>query len=299
MRTPVFLAASAFALLGANSAAAHAVVGNRFFPATLSTDDPGVADELSLPTLSSFRTGDEPSARVLDVSGEWSKRLTDKLGISFGETWTRAKTPDAPTAHGFQNLETTVKYQFLTSPEHEAILAGGVSYEWGGTGANQVGAERHSTVRPTIYFGKGAGDLPESLAWARPFAVTGVVGYAIPTTSHSGPDRIPRVLNYGVAVEYSLPYLASHVKDYGLPDFVNHLTPVVEASFQTPVSNVSGGRTTGTINPGLIWSGRRFQLGAEAMLPINSQSGHGTGFVVQVHVFVDDLFPRSLGKPIW
>jgi len=99
-------------------------------------------------------------------------------------------------------------------------------------------------------------------------------------------------------VEYSLPYLAAHVRDLGLPDFVNHLTPVVEASFESPVG-AAGGKTTGTINPGVIWSGRHFQLGAEATLPINRDSGRGTGFVIQAHFYLDDLFPRSLGKPIW
>src|SRR4051794_33111473 len=114
---------SAYAL----PAAAHAVVGNRFFPATITTDDPGVADELSLPTLSSFKTGDDPAVRELDVSGEYSKRLTSRLGVSFGETWTQLKAPGDAKVQGFQNLETTLKYQFLTSPEHEAIMAAGLS----------------------------------------------------------------------------------------------------------------------------------------------------------------------------
>jgi hypothetical protein len=33
------------------TAAAHEIVGNRFFPATLAIDDPGVNDELALPTI--------------------------------------------------------------------------------------------------------------------------------------------------------------------------------------------------------------------------------------------------------
>jgi hypothetical protein len=286
------------AITFAGSASAHAVVGNRFFPATLVTDDPGVADELSLPTLSSARSGDGPTVRQLDVSGEYSKRLTSRLGISLGETWTRIKDPDAGTAHGFQNLETTLKYQLVADPTYETLLAAGLSYEWGASGSDAVGAERHSTVTPTLFFGQGGGKLPESLAWARPFAVTGLVGYAIPSRAHDAGEPVPRAVNWGLAVEYSLPYLAAHVKDLGLPEVVNRLTPVVEASFESPVG-AAGGKTTGTVNPGLIWSGRHFQLAAEATLPINRDSGRGTGFVIQVHFFLDDLFPRSLGKPIW
>jgi hypothetical protein len=294
------LPAALAALSGASPAAAHAVVGNRFFPATIATDDPGVADELSLPVIGGFKTGDDPAARETDVSGEWSKRLTSDFGVSFAGAWTRLKQPDGGgTQTGFQNLETTAKYQALTNVEHEAIVAVGLSYEWGGTGSSQVGAERHSTVTPQVYFGKGAGDLPEALSWARPFALTGVVGYAIPTRATEDGERLPQTLTYGFALEYSLPYMASHVKDLDLPQFVNHLTPVVEASFETDVGHGASGPTRGTVNPGLIWSGRRFQLGAEATVPINRQSGKGTGVLIQVHFFLDDLFPHGLGKPIW
>ena len=34
----------------------HEIVGNRFFPATLTIDDPGVNDELSFPTISISKT---------------------------------------------------------------------------------------------------------------------------------------------------------------------------------------------------------------------------------------------------
>jgi hypothetical protein len=299
MRNSLFLAATAGAALlcGASSAAAHAIVGDRFFPATLATDDPGVADELSLPTIAAFKTGDDPAARQLDLSGEWSKRITDRFAISFGETWTRTRTSGASDS-GFQNLETTLKYRMLKDDAHEAIAALGLSYEWAGTGAARVGAEAHSTLTPTVFFGKGAGDLPDSLAWARPFALTGLAGYAVPSRAHDGDERNPRVIAWGLALEYSLPYLAAHVKDMGWPQFVDGLTPVVEASFETPVGRRAG-RTTGTVNPGLIWSGRRFQLGAEATAPINRDSGRGLGVLVQLHFFVDDLFPHSIGRPIW
>jgi len=301
MRKPILLACSAglLAIAGGRPAAAHAVAGNRFFPATLSTDDPGVADELSLPTVSWFRTGDDPSARELDIAGEYSKRLTDKLGVSVADSWSRVTSAGAPAVRGFQNLETTIKYQVLTSARHEAILAAGVSYEWGASGSDRLEVERHSTVTPTLFFGKGAGDLPDSLAWARPLAITGLVGYALPTRSRDGPDANPRVLTYGVTLQYSLPYLSSHVKDLGLPDVVNHLTPLVEASFSTPVANSPDRRTTGTINPGVIWAGQHYQVGAEATFPVNRESGRNVGFIVQVHFYLDDLFPRSIGKPIW
>jgi uncharacterized membrane protein len=68
-------------------ASAHCVVGNRFFPATLTVDDPCVADELSIPTIAGFKNGDDPSAQELDISGEYSKTITRNFGVSFEEEW--------------------------------------------------------------------------------------------------------------------------------------------------------------------------------------------------------------------
>jgi hypothetical protein len=281
--------------LGAWAAAlpalAHGIVGDRFFPATLTTDDPAVADELSLPTISTTRTGDAPPDTEVDVSGEWSKRLTSRFGVSFDGGWTDLKTPSGDIT-GFQNLGTTFKYMLVADPVHELMVSTGVEVEWGGTGDPRL-AEEGTTVTPTLYFGKGAGDLPESLALARPLALTGVIGYGLPVRGGE-----PRTLETGFAVEYSLRYLAAHVRDYGFPEFVNQLTPVVEVQLETPLGH-GVDAPTGTVNPGVIWSGRRIQLGAEAVVPVNGASGHAIGAIFQVHWFIDDMFPHSLGKPIW
>jgi hypothetical protein len=218
-------------------------------------------------------------------------------------------------ARGFQNLEMTFKYRLLKNPEHEFVMSAGLEIEWGGSGAQNVGAERFNVYTPTLYFGKGLGDLPSSLNWARPFAITGQVGYAIPGVSHTTTGSIdpdtgegtvdtefhPRVLNWGGTIQYSMPYLKSAVVDLGLPNFVNRLIPIVEASMQTPVSNTatSGTVTTGTINPGFIYSGDTFQVAIEAMIPVNRQSGNGIGVIAQLHFFLDDIFPNTLGRPIF
>jgi hypothetical protein len=274
----------------ASPAAAHGIVGNRFFPATLITDDPAVADELSLPTVDTFKTGDTPPATETDISGEWSKRITSRFGVSFDGAWTDLKTPGGDVS-GFQNFGTTFKYLAVTDAPHELMVSVGLEAEWGGTGAGRVGADRTTTLTPTVYFGKGAGDLPDSLAWAKPFALTGVIGYAVPLAHE------PRSLETGFALEYSLPYLSSHVRDLGLPAVVNQITPLVEVQLETPLQDRAP--STGTIDPGVIWSGHHVQLGAEALIPINGASGHGVGAIFQVHFFLDDIFPHSLGKPIW
>jgi hypothetical protein len=297
---------------------AHEIVGNRFFPATLGIDDPGTNDELALPTVSAFKTGDDPSARQRDVSTEFSKRITDAFAVSFGPTYSHISPPGGPTgmgANGFQNLDTTFKYRVIKDPEHEFIVSVGLGVEWGGTGAARVGADPFNTYSPTVFFGKGLGDLPDTLSWIRPVAITGQVGYAIPgrnstTTFGIDPDTgdptvdtefHPRVLNWGGTFQYSMPYLKSAVIDLGLPDFINRLIPLVEATLQTPVSNTltSGTVTTGTINPGFIWVGNTFQIGVEALIPINRQSGTNVGVIGQLHFYLDDIDPRGIGKPIF
>ena len=312
------LSGLAFMLIPLGQSAAHEIVGNRFFPATLGIDDPGVNDELALPTISSFKTGDDPSFRQLDFSGEFSKRITEAFAIAVGSTYSRLSPPGGPTgtgANGFQNLETTFKYRVLKDPAHEFVMSVGLSIEWGGTGASSVGADPFNTYTPTVYFGKGLGDLPDTFSWVRPVAITGQVGYAIPgrnSTTAFGVDPDsgvatadtefhPRVLNWGGTIQYSMPYLKSAVIDLGLPDFVDHLIPLVEANLQTPVANTftSGTRTTGTINPGVIWVGKTFQFGVEALIPINRQSGTNIGVIAQLHFYLDDIDPGGIGKPIF
>jgi hypothetical protein len=288
---------------------AHEIVGNRFFPATLAIDDPGVNDELAVPTVSYFKNGDDPAAKQLDISGEYAKRITADFAVSFGADWTRLKPSWLPAVSGFQNIETLFKYRIYRSPEHEFVMSVGLGVEWGGTGAAAVGAERFNVYTPSFFFGKGMGDLPDTLSYARPIAVTGQIGYAIPARSKtlsldSGDIDIelnPRVLQWGGSVQYSMPYLKSSVIDLDLPDFINHLIPIVEFSLETPVSNTltSGTVTTGSVNPGVIWAGSYFQVGVEAIIPVNRQSGSGVGVLAQLHLYLDDIDPRGIGRPIF
>lgn len=314
---PLAMLAAAIAA-SSSFARAHEIVGNRFFPATLAIDDPGVNDELALPTIARSKSGDDPAFRQLDISAEFAKRITEDFGVSFAPTWSRVYAPGGPNmsgARGFQNLETTLKYRLFRNAEHEFVLSAGLEIEWGGTGARQLDAERFNVYTPTLYFGKGFGDLPSSLNWARPFAITGQIGYAIPGVSKtatatfdpdSGESEIetefnPRVLIWGGTLQYSMPYLKSAVMDLSLPDLVNHLIPIVEFSMQTPVSNVatSGAVTTGTINPGIIYAGQKYQIAIEAMIPVNRQSGSSVGIIGQLHFYLDDIFPRTIGRPIF
>jgi hypothetical protein len=297
-------------MLSPGSAFAHCFVGGRFLPATLNTDDPCVADEMSVPTVSMFKTGDDPSAKEVDLSFDFSKRITENFGITMSRTWSSIRPPGMPSMSGWQNLQTAFQYQVLKDPTHEFALLAGVVVEWGATGSDAVGADRFSTITPTLYFGKGFGDLPDSMGWVRAFAVTGEAGYSSPTmrtTASIDPGtgdisfrNNPNFLRYSGSLQFSLPYLKSSVVDLGLPDFINHLIPIVEAQLQTPVANNfgTGIGTTGSINPGVIWVGDYFQVGIEAIIPINRASGTGVGAMAQLHLYLDDIFPTTIGRPL-
>jgi len=88
------------------------------------------------------------------------------------------------------------------------------------------------------------------------------------------------------------------VKDIGLREPFNRLIPLVEVAFSTPINRIPASQTIGTVQPGIIWAGQYFQIGAEAILPVNRLTGHGYGGVVQLHFYLDDLFPRGIGRPI-
>jgi len=49
----------------------------------------------------------------------------------------------------------------------------------------------------------------------------------------------------------------------------------------------------------VIYIGYKFQLAAEAIIPINRASGDDIGVIGQLHFYLDDIFPHSLGRPIF
>src|SRR5262245_65494359 len=71
-------------------ASAHGMAGQRFFPSTLTIDDPFVADELSLPTVLHIKQpGDSEgqAGQLTNISGEFSKRIFPNFGIRLGGEW--------------------------------------------------------------------------------------------------------------------------------------------------------------------------------------------------------------------
>ena len=285
---------AAIFLLAHSRAEAHAVCGNRIFPATLGIDDPGVGDELALPTLT-YIPPNTGGTQEFDASFSYTKTIFPNFGLSItdGKTWLN------PGGNGWGNLDTELKYMFWCDAPHEFMASFGLDATWANTGTTGF-SDPFNTFTPLIDMGKGFGDLPTSLNILRPFAITAQFGLSIPSAPHTssivyddfGNPSLnvalnPTVFNWGFTLQYSLPYMNANVSEVGGPDFLKHLIPITEFVFQTPVSNVpSGGQiTTGTIQPGVVYMADTWQV--------------AVGVVAELHFFFDDIFPNSLGKPLF
>jgi hypothetical protein len=281
------------------------------FVSTLIIDDPNVADEASLPTFSLLpQPADSGPAPIASQLGfEFDKRITENFGfaISGGYEWLRQ--PGMKTANGWQNLGLTLKYKPYVSAEHEFMVSVGVERDLARTGANgsngaSLDNDDVSSTTPLVYFGKGMGDLP--IGWARAFAVTGEFGYQFADKAlkvDQAGDAInngsPNQWVGGLSLQYSIRYLQGQVKDLGLPEFVNRLTPLVEVAWASPASRPNNGlQTTYLIAPGINYTATDYAIGLEALIPGNKASGSHVGVIAQFHLYFDDMFPTSLGKPI-
>jgi hypothetical protein len=283
-RSLVATAASVL-LLAPSFASAHAIAGDRVFPSTMAVDDPGVGDEANFEYGHQRVPGDNGDQSINTFDFEYDKLITPRLAVSVDGTYAMQSNPKA---RGFDNFGVGFKYLLYVNEEHEFMTSVGVDAELGGTGSRAI-ADNFSTISPTIYAGKGMGDLPDSLAYLRPIAITGEAGPALTTGAGQ-----PNAFNYGFTVQYSLPYLQQHVHDIGLPQPLANVIPLVEI----PLSR-SQGQTTGTVNPGFIWINRYGQFGVEAQIPINHASGSHVGILVQAHIFFDDVAPATIGKPLF
>ena len=224
---------------------------------------------------------------------EFDKEIIPHLAVGISDDFIWQNPSTGKATHGWDNLGLSIKDELYWNDEHEFILSFGMDTDVGGTGSRSV-HDSTTTFTPTVYFGKGFGDLPNSLNALKPFAITGTLGQSVPT---SGDD--PHQFQYGVALEYSFPYLQEHVTDIGLPAPLKDTILVCEFPFESDEDRGTAGQTSGTVNPGFMWELQYAQIGAEAIIPVNGRSGGRVGFVLQAWIFIDDLFPNHFGHPLF
>lgn len=284
------------ALLGARTARAHGLVGDRFFPPTLATDDPFAVDEFALPEFTYVKNGggsNGPANNEFDFGFEFDKEIFPYFAVGVSNLYTAQKPYYAHSVNGWDDWEVTAKYEVYHNADHEMVFSVGLIADIGGIGHSAY-EDRFTTLSPNFYFGKGFGDLPDSLAGFQPFAFTAQLGQGFPLSMGAA-----NVFDWGFAIEYSIPYLQQHVKDIGLPAPIKNFVPLVEFAMTTPENRPGAGVTTGMIDPGVLWITDYFELGVEANIPVNHESGAHVGINMQLWIFIDDLFPRTFGHPLF
>jgi hypothetical protein len=295
--------------LVSTSAQAHGIAGNRVFPGTLAFDDPAAADEAVVPNFSYFNHpangGDVTDSRI---NYAFQRLLTPTLAIVVDNSWV-ARNWGVAERYGFDVTNVGLKWQAYRDNTHEALVAASLLWGISDSGATGIDAKAPNTIKPGLFFGKGFGDLPDSLSWLRPFAVTGALsldhstgGFSAnlgfdPSTGQLGPmlTRNVDILHWGFAIEFSTFYLTSRFsggppKEEPLDQFV----PLVEFA----IDSGSGLKSVATMNPGLSYVSTTWQWTVEAIMPLNNASGHGLGGRTQLLLFLDDLAPSLFGKPL-
>lgn len=304
------------ALMCVQGAHAHGIAGNRFFPGTITFDDPAVADELQLYTVNArhdLAGATSPAVRDRAFYGSFQRLLIEDLavGINSGGIW-RTGGGLSPRA-GFDQTSLSLKQQVYRNDLQETLVAASLTWGIGGTGSRAVGTRAPNTLAPALAFGQGFGALPDALAWLRPFGIGGAVSLEVPldrirsgrlgantpaTAGQIGTVNGATVttLHWGFAIEYSTLYLTDRFIPRKLPkdEPLHQLVPLVEFAFDTPWRQ----KTAATMNPGLAYVEDVWQLSAEAIVPLNSQGGKGLGFRAQLLIFLDDFAPSIFGKPL-
>jgi len=294
------LALAILATLAPHFAAAHAVAGARIFVNTLLIDDPGVGDEANLPIYSV--TSPDGKSTVTDLNFEYDKTITESLGTGFGTDydWITNDQNDAKKSHGgFDDPYVQLKYRWILLPEHEFMSSVQIQQAFGRAGTSGIDSG-YDTTTISGFFGKGFGDIPFNPV--RPFALTGELDYNIPNAGYANGYGGLNFWTGGLTLQYSIPYLESQIKDYGLPPVLANLTPLAELGWSSAAAGSAfrptNDPTTFQLGTGAVWTGEFFSLSTEILVPLNAAAGHGLGVIGQFHLYFDDLFPTTLGKPL-
>jgi hypothetical protein len=297
-------------LLIPNTSLAHGIAGNRYFPGTLTFDDPAVADELVFGYSFLKRPVEDGTLATDDtVPLTFVRLLTPDIAFGIDTAGIVRNRSGLPQQAGFYNVDLTLKALLYRSDPHETLISAAISWQIGGTGNPAVGGGKPDILQPGIFWGRGFGDLPDSLAWFRPFGIAGAVTVELPTrdtttivgvdplTDRFGPmvTRLPDTVHWGFALEYSTLYLTDRFTG-GPPkkEPLNQWVPLVEFAFDSPL----GAKTAATANPGLSYVAVAWQLAGEAIIPLNREGGHGVGFRAQLLFFLDEVSPL-FAKPMF
>jgi len=284
--------ALAVVTFSAADARAHGIVGQRSFIEPFVTEDVNPKNEFVIARPEHDWGAGEKTFRY---GFGLEKKLSDDLSLTLDSEWLHVSPRDAEeeSTSGFGNLGITLKYALLRSEPAEAIVSFAVEAE-APTGSADVGAERFWASRPFLLYGKGFGDLPDGLEWLRPFAVQGDFGPEISTDHETTTAFV-----HDVALQYSIPYLQSSVKDIGLRWPFANLIPVVELNFEHGLKGEESGTMSAVATPGLVYMDGWVELGVAGRFPLNDTAREEVdpGLIFIVDLFIDDIFPWTRWQP--
>jgi hypothetical protein len=293
----ILLAALVWAVT-AREGRAHGIAGNRLFAGTLTFDDPAITDELVLPDFTRLTHRADGGGVVTDyvVGGGFARLLTPNLSFGADSAWIERHRAGSPSQSGFDATTVSLKASTYEDDPHETLAAARLGWRIPHSGQARVDGDAPGALAPGFFFGKGFGDLPDRLSFLRPFAIAGGVEAEFPT----GNTNDPNLINWAFAIEFSPLYLTDRFTG-GPPkeEPLNQLVPLVEFAFTTPFGGGSSGKTTATMNPGFAYAFDNSQIAAEAIVPLNHETGQGVGFHVQLLMFLDDLVPALFGEPVF
>jgi hypothetical protein len=103
------------------------------------------------------------------------------------------------------------------------LISASLIWGIGGLGTKAVGGYGPNTLQPSLTFGKGFGDLSDTLKWLRPFAIAGAIAPEFPLdgrtktllfqpgadVSRYGYLHNPDTIQWAFAIEFSTLYLTS------------------------------------------------------------------------------------------
>jgi hypothetical protein len=276
----------------ASEARAHGVVGQRSFIEPFVAEDVNPKNEfvIARPQWTEGREG-----RTFTLGFGLEKKLADRFSITLDSAWLDVgpQAADEPHESGFDNLGVTLKYAFFSNPEHEAITS--IALEsTAPTGSRDVGAEPDWSFKPFFLYGKGFGDLPTVLGYLRPLALQGDAGFEV-STDH---DRTT-TLAHDVAIEYSVPYLQSFVRDFGLGWPLRNLIADTEFNFEHGVHGEEQGKVASFVTSGIVYMDRWVEVGLAGRFPLNARARDefDWGIIGIVDLFIDDIFPWTRWEP--
>jgi hypothetical protein len=257
----------------------------RDFPKTLIFDEPGIDDEISLPTII---VAPQPGGHETDIDFELDKRLTTRLSLQINIGYTQLPRPGETRAEGWQNTNATLKFAAFANAAHEQLVSLSLIREFGESGARQIGAETISSTTAAINFGQGFASFADTPA-LKPFAITGSAGFLV--ADHGSTQQAL----LSASLQYSLDVFSSTPGGQNLPHFLRPFIPIVECSFALPTR---GGGQRGLLAPGLIYAGEGYQVAAEALLPLTKEAGTHAGFIAQLNISLATLGLPALARPL-